>query len=276
MRSTFSPSRSSSSISVTVADRGRMMTLCRSRSASWRIGPIVRCSFSRLRFGLYLLDRFVGTRRGRKANAEVQNVRFLRRLNEHPNEARVQRVGKVIEFLQEADGLERALRPAYAEEKYPHDYSLDDKAASGWRFTAAETQKINDRYTRTLNKANRLLERYWWQPMVRSGSTFTGLQADPWPGARGRALPWENRAVYFVLELVSLGLLQRIRRCRECKAWFCAVTNHQVSCGDNCRKRFSSTSPEFKEKRRLYMRKYRERGKELDKHAKQHARKKGR
>lgn len=218
-----------------------------------------------------LLTKFVNTRKGRKAHAEAHNALLLRRLNEHPNETRVQRVGRLIELLQEADRLRAALRQACIDGKYPRDYSMDDKSASGWRFTATETQKINIRCNRTLNKAIRLLRRYWWQPMVFSGGKFEDLRADPWPGTSGKALSWENRAVFIVLELVSRRLLQRIRRCRQCKAWFCAVTEHQASCGDNCRKKFSSTSAEFKNKRRLYMRDYRRRVIELDQRAKQKA-----
>lgn len=216
-----------------------------------------------------LLAKFAVTRVGRRANSEAQKARLLRRLNEHPKQARVQRIERLIELLQEADRLEEALRPAYTRGKYPSDYVLDDRSASGWRFTATDMQKINDRHSLTVRKINQLLRRYWWQPMVQSYGQLTGLQADPWPGTAGKALPWENRAVYFVLELISLKLLQRIRRCRECNDWFCAVTEHQVSCGDNCRKRFSSKSPEFKNKRKLYMRDYRKRDKERERREKE-------
>jgi hypothetical protein len=53
--------------------------------------------------------------------------------------------------------------------------------------------------------------------------------------------------------------VHRIRRCRhaECRKWFFAVTDHQKYCGDRCRKRDAAQGESFKEKRRIYMRKYR-------------------
>ncbi len=221
-----------------------------------------------------LRDKFAATRRGRKDHAEVSDVRLLRHFNERPKDSRVQRVIQLIELLQEANRLEERLWEAYSSGKQHRDY--DQKFASNWRFTAPEIQAINIRHSRTLHKVDSLLRHYWWQPVVRSNGAFEGLRAYTWPGESGKAVSWENLAVHFVLDLVSRRLLQLIRRCRQCKAWFCAVTNHQVSCGDNCRKKFSSTSAEFKEKRKLYMRYYRSQEEKLDQRAKRLARQKGR
>jgi hypothetical protein len=73
---------------------------------------------------------------------------------------------------------------------------------------------------------------------------------------------WENNAVLTTTLLVQQGLLVRVRRCSECARWFYAVVDHQKHCSDNCRKRNSSHSLVFKEKRRLYMAKRRREEKE--------------
>jgi hypothetical protein len=59
--------------------------------------------------------------------------------------------------------------------------------------------------------------------------------------------------------LDHIDTVHRIRRCRlqECRQWFFAVTDHQKYCGDRCRKRDAAHGESFKEKRRIYMRKYR-------------------
>jgi hypothetical protein len=69
-------------------------------------------------------------------------------------------------------------------------------------------------------------------------------------------------AVAFLIE--NLALVHRIRRCLECRRWFFAITEHQKYCGDNCRKRHAARGDEFLEKRRTYMRDYRQRQKAAD------------
>ncbi len=66
----------------------------------------------------------------------------------------------------------------------------------------------------------------------------------------------------FLIE--NLALVHRIRRCLECQRWFFAITEHQKYCGDNCRKRHAARGEEFLEKRRIYMRDYRQKQKAAD------------
>ena len=60
--------------------------------------------------------------------------------------------------------------------------------------------------------------------------------------------------------------VHRIRRCHRqvCRKWFFAVTEHQKYCGDTCRKRDAAQGDLFKEKRRIYMKKYRDEEAERD------------
>jgi hypothetical protein len=79
-------------------------------------------------------------------------------------------------------------------------------------------------------------------------------------------------AVSFVMDYIHA--VHRIRRCRrlECRKWFFAVTDHQKYCGDTCRKRDAAQGGSFKEKRRLYMKKYRSEESEREARAKRLAR----
>jgi hypothetical protein len=68
--------------------------------------------------------------------------------------------------------------------------------------------------------------------------------------------------------------VHRIRRCHrlQCRKWFFAKTDHQKYCGDNCRQRDAAQGDSFKEKRRIYMKKYRREEAARDKRSKQFVR----
>jgi hypothetical protein len=161
--------------------------------------------------------------------------------------------------------LESRLRSAYSRGKDRRDFWLNEKAgpfSTGWTFADPSVEGVSIEYEHKLRRANELLRRYWWHPIIRPNEELTGLRGDAWHAGRSKWDRWENAAVAFTFHLLSLRLLQRIRTCRQCQLWFYAVTDHQLSCGTNCRKKFSSTSSEFKEKRRVYMALYRQREKE--------------
>ena len=66
--------------------------------------------------------------------------------------------------------------------------------------------------------------------------------------------PMQSLAFVKALELLS-GLLTRVRRCKlaGCRKWFFAVFDHAVYHSEECRVRATSSSPEFRERRRKYM-----------------------
>ncbi|MGC2112649.1 MAG: hypothetical protein WA655_24230 [Candidatus Korobacteraceae bacterium] len=100
-----------------------------------------------------------------------------------------------------------------------------------------------------------------WLPDVRP--TMTKLEIERWKTA-GQLPIGEVGAIQIVLDLASLGLLDRIRRCEVpyskgpelCGNWFMAINNKKRVCGDNCRVRKGQYGDGFKQKRRSYMRKY--------------------
>lgn len=67
----------------------------------------------------------------------------------------------------------------------------------------------------------------------------------------------ESEAVLQIVLLGGEGLLSRVRRCLKCQRWFYARFKHKLFCGTPCQQSYYRESPEWREGRRKYMRRYR-------------------
>ncbi len=109
-------------------------------------------------------------------------------------------------------------------------------------------------YFDVIGRLNDALKRYRWQSAIIGDMEGFGEElhwnnkvqkGDPW---------WEYAIVRYLLDRTKMpGELSRVRRCSNCRNWLYATTGHQRFCGDVCRRRYTAASPEFKEKRRNYM-----------------------
>jgi hypothetical protein len=82
----------------------------------------------------------------------------------------------------------------------------------------------------------------------------------PWPWHWHMSLKVPDRSFRYIEELAEYakaGDLMRFRQCAACDKWFFARVDHQRCCSLACRQKLHRSSPEFKEKRRLYMRQLR-------------------
>jgi hypothetical protein len=115
------------------------------------------------------------------------------------------------------------------------------------------------------SKVNRILALYKWSPGVRTGSSefyeFPQFSTDP---KRHVA----QVSIWQLLGKLLSGDILRFRQCSDCHLWFYAKTEHQRFCTDACRKRYASKSSEYKTKRKVYMRSYRQMEKQRDRQAK--------
>jgi len=114
-------------------------------------------------------------------------------------------------------------------------------------------------------------DQYKWHPCVDpsmgSGSHFklafaiVGVEFD-----HARSL--EHYAVQWIVQ--HIDAVQKVRRCQvpTCRQWYYAKTDHQKYCGDACRQKDAAQGDDFKEKRRVYMKKYRSAEAERDAQAK--------
>lgn len=69
----------------------------------------------------------------------------------------------------------------------------------------------------------------------------------------------DGLALQLILELARAGYLNRLRRCSCCNKWLYAQFRHQNYCSTRCQQKHYAQSPEWKVKRRNYMRAYRQR-----------------
>jgi hypothetical protein len=130
-----------------------------------------------------------------------------------------------------------------------------------YSFTDPAIEEINLQLRDVLRELQSLLIRYQWRPTVEDrlyGALDERLLWDKTKSANSE----ENRAVQFVLQQIDHRWgppkIRRFRKCLECSAWFYAITDRRMYCGESCRKRNASHNPEFKKKRAEYMRtKYR-------------------
>ncbi len=113
---------------------------------------------------------------------------------------------------------------------------------------------------------NLRLRRYRFAPMVhRSGDTqwavIWQLQFRSKRQVKIKEGVFEindGLALQRVLDLARAGYLNRLRRCSNCTKWLFANFRHQNYCSQGCQQKHYSQSPDWKRKRRDYMRRYRQ------------------
>ena len=167
------------------------------------------------------------------------------------------------------DHLARSYDPGSKTRPWPEGF------VGNCTFSDPVTTELNERYRHCLTDLARKLSRYRWRTMIWDMDYLWLNKMTVWDDSSTDTL-WESRAIHWLL-----GRLQEhaffpgdpcdinlIRRCANCGRWFVALTNHQRFCNQLCRKHNASQSPEFKQKRRSYMReRYRPMQKELERKA---------
>lgn len=171
--------------------------------------------------------------------------------------------------------VEKMLSLLVAAERHSHECRTIASARHGRLKGASEAlnwahqyQDSRRAYVRTLAQIDEALQRYQWRAIVSQESDGERFQYELYCVAnpKSRYGDWEGTTVAHLLKLTERpGEISRFRQCSECHEWFYGVTGHQQFCGDSCRRRHAAQNPEFKEKRRIYMReRYRPMQKELE------------
>lgn len=186
------------------------------------------------------LSRMLQARKQRRQSAKVLTgpAGLLSPLNTCPHNGRTKQLIALVHVLQKIENDEACVERERQLSKKPA------KATSGFLSLTYSLYQT----------ANSILSVCHWSPRVspppNPSHRFT------WT-ASTETIDWENSFVWWVLGLRSRREISLIRVCPTCRKWFLACTNHQVYCSDRCRQKFHATSRDFKEKRRLYMRRFR-------------------
>jgi len=219
------------------------------------------------------------------AKAKELDRNLFSRLRALPTHLDVRRIEYILNLLADA----QMHLADWRKDNSPEQTRMIREA--GKTFRARIMRKAESAFRDSLWALEDALSRYHWRSTItgdidgfREELTLPVKERDIWtleglglPDSRETkyGTPWEYAIVRMLLEMLRHpDQLARIRRCSECRQWFYAVTGHQVFCGAKCKKRFTSQSPAFKEKRRIYMREqYRPMQKELERKALARARK---
>ncbi len=176
-----------------------------------------------------------------------------------------QRVSALLSDMKELDEIRGTLANRSSE---PTSFkSTGDVLWPSVAFSKSDLEALNIRGEKLLANVNRQLARYRWSPGIFT-PRFEAFRQHPQWNARSEAEYQEEVAIQSLLDELCEGRINRFRVCRQCERWFYAVTAHQISCSEACRKKHASTSGEFKAKRREYMKKYRKQEQAKNKRAK--------
>ena len=156
----------------------------------------------------------------------------------------------------EAQRVESILELLVAANTFLSEWQNATSSEAGPGFLGAYCRKANaeQAYHETLARLEEALKPYQWRSAI-SGDIDGFHEKLEWSEniPHGPA-HWEHAILRVLLDRINYpGELSRIRRCSDCQNWFYAATSHQRFCGEACRRRYTASCPEFKEKRRNYM-----------------------
>jgi hypothetical protein len=215
-------------------------------------------------------------------------VEIVKGLNKRPITRAAKRVSRFIHLFKQAGELSDSFRLCFDSRdemiSFLHSAFLDQSqnrparyksqgergiSGTGWSFEPAEMQAINNRLIRVLEEINAIAKRIKWHPFVRhiGYEMSPALRVVDYWKIRDRERAWETHSIWWLCGENGMWI-DYFRRCPQCGLWFFAVANHQIYCSGRCRQNKASTSEEFKQKRKLYMRVYRRDEKERQLRAK--------
>ena len=231
----------------------------------------------------------------RKPMVDAAHTFVLNRFEERPLTPAVKRVERVLDLLVTAERLRAEIYARAFSGKLPadrlasqHDFSAElrpypDGVVGDCQFSDPITRELNEKYRRSLTELARCLKRYRSQSVVWDSGYDWLHRMYVYPGEHPDDF-WEHTAVYWLLKFLDgpvyfANAQNDLSDCvvarGACSRWIFAVTEHQRFCGEQCRKHYAAQSPEFKTKRRIYMKeRYRPQQKELQRRSLENAKRK--
>lgn len=171
------------------------------------------------------------------------------------NGTRTMRGKRIVMILEAMLELERLTSPIPPEEPMI--------AALEWKRTNPKKFRLHWEVAEREAKIQRELSRYRFTPHVVVAMGGGGQAPSQWHAWWKGDPMWEkhlrmnsSEALEMILKLTEAGDLTRLRRCTQCEKWLIARFQHQRFCSIKCQQKNFTATAEWKEHRRVYMRKY--------------------
>jgi hypothetical protein len=207
--------------------------------------------------------------------SDAQLAGLVRYLNESGTQKEGERIVHILEDMQ---ALERLEEPLWGDTEEETAFSTGPNARAmfvmrkGMSVPHPLLRKISpEKYRRQLEIEKR---RYAINQELNRNHFYTHV----WPSKDGKwRVFWQIQsrapkryhvidgvleiddgvALQMILDFAKVGYLNRLRRCTCCNNWLYAKFRHQDFCSTKCQQKHYAISPEWKAKRRDYMRRYR-------------------
>lgn len=122
-------------------------------------------------------------------------------------------------------------------------------------LNAYKTGKVPDEFGDCFERFNRSLAVFAPVPQVDPHEFYEDGRPMSWMVLTEETpLAIVSLQVRLVIDLVASRAILRLRRCKQCGAWYFARLPHQKFCGRRCQAKHFSTTEDFKLNRRQYMR----------------------
>lgn len=191
-------------------------------------------------------------------------VAFLNRGKAHTESNRI------VQILEQMQVLEKMKEPVWGEteeEQRVEPFLVQGEVNPRLKTIAPEKYKTQAEFEarkRWVNQQlalNRFLPHVWPSSL---GKWIVVWQIQSRAPKRYRLRPGvldmdDGSSIQLILDLARAGYLNRLRRCHCCRQWLYARFKHQNYCSTKCQQKHYAQSPDWKAKRRDYMREYRQR-----------------
>jgi hypothetical protein len=178
----------------------------------------------------------------------------------------------VLDILEQMLELDRMDRPLWGETKEEREITtMVTKAGRtvlnpAFKMIAPEKYRQELAITGRTDHINRELSKYRFLPRIwsigvpRPWNVMWNVVPNTSKKLKFRDGVFElndGMALRMILDFAHAGYLNRLRRCLHCRYWLYAKFRHQDFCSTKCQQKHYAISPEWKAKRRDYMRRYR-------------------
>jgi hypothetical protein len=114
-------------------------------------------------------------------------------------------------------------------------------------------KEIGERCAPEIAELNRIIGTVKLVPMIKLATRGRDLEMSYEPHVSRFDEKPEAFAILGLCDLVDADEIDRLRRCKVCPTWFIAGREDRKTCSPKCRQKLLSSTPQFKKKRKRYL-----------------------